>query len=791
MAVARGKGTVRRDVLDRLGVPMPGPSADPQQVTADITFRLILLVRLFTLPVVLTTGVVGVDVHPVFWGIVALQVLWKGAGAIPAVAAHVRRIPETLTNVIDLSALGGLVLASGGADSPLRVVLVVVPFAGGFLESSRRAVGVGLAAFAVYALAALPDLLGGERVVLLDAEGIAISIAFAAVAGVAVARVRELATAQLTALNAARRRLLAVGLDAEDSERRSVSHDLHAGALQQLLAAIQDLEEDDPEAMRRARDGVRAAVAAVRDTVRDLHPTTLRHGGLEAAIRAALEHRTREVLNVLVGPDRNPGREAFLLSIVRELGDALATLGLDRGIVVEVAREGGETLLELGTRSPLEDPAAFAAALAGCTELVDADGGELRVGRDAAGGARVRVRLGAVDTPGDANAGTAGFSSRAELVFSLARLGALPFALLVAVVSGHPTLAFFVLIALATSYDAALVLIVLRLRRWRTPNTWVMGAATVASGLAITQQGDVTTPLAAAALSIPFLLVISFSPRGVALVSALAGIAVAVGFSPAVLDGAPGARAAAAVLAMAYGWAVASGIIIATGRTRLVERQAGLDEGRRRLLHSSLNAADAERRRLAETLHDHALQELMIAGQDLDEALNGDATALRTARVALRSGVFQLREALADLHPPALEHGGLRPALATVVERACSRRGITSSVVVEAGTEGLHDEFVIHLTRELVGNACKHARAHRVTVRVERVDGWLRLEVADDGVGTTHERLEQAVLDGHIGLAASRERIEVDGGRLLVSSAPGEGTVVVAELPAGALDVVA
>ena len=96
---------------------------------------------------------------------------------------------------------------------------------------------------------------------------------------------------------------------------------------------------------------------------------------------------------------------------------------------------------------------------------------------------------------------------------------------------------------------------------------------------------------------------------------------------------------------------------------------------------------------------------------------------------------------------------------------------------------GAHDRVVLGLVRELLENAAKHAGASRVTVRVSRQSGEIRVVVEDDGVGIADDRLDAALAEGHIGLAASRERLRALDGSLAIERSPSGGTRVAAALP--------
>ena len=108
-----------------------------------------------------------------------------------------------------------------------------------------------------------------------------------------------------------------------------------------------------------------------------------------------------------------------------------------------------------------------------------------------------------------------------------------------------------------------------------------------------------------------------------------------------------------------------------------------------------------------------------------------------------------------------------------------------SSDLIDPDAAGRRDELVLSLARELLRNADKHAQATRVTVRVALEHGSVRLEVTDDGRGLAPGRLTEALREGHIGLASSRERAEAIGGSLLAGPRDDglPGTQVVALLP--------
>jgi signal transduction histidine kinase len=203
----------------------------------------------------------------------------------------------------------------------------------------------------------------------------------------------------------------------------------------------------------------------------------------------------------------------------------------------------------------------------------------------------------------------------------------------------------------------------------------------------------------------------------------------------------------------------------------------------RQLVAQVMEAEEAARRRIAQLIHDDALQSLLAANQELHEAAPGRAQVTRAHEVVSAS-IERLREALVALHPVTLEEGGFELALGAVTRQAERQGGFEVDVDVDRQAIGDQDELLLAVARELITNAVRHSGASRVSVRLSRVDGGVELEVADDGRGIPPGRREQALADGHIGLASVTQRFGAAGGALEITDAPGGGTVALAWLPA-------
>jgi signal transduction histidine kinase len=204
-----------------------------------------------------------------------------------------------------------------------------------------------------------------------------------------------------------------------------------------------------------------------------------------------------------------------------------------------------------------------------------------------------------------------------------------------------------------------------------------------------------------------------------------------------------------------------------------------LRSSRERMLRIGLE----ERRRLERDLHDGAQQRLVSMALNIRLArakLNEDPLAaeqlLASAGSELDSALEELRELARGIHPAVLTDRGLGTALETLANRA--------PVPVELGA--LPDERLpeavelaaYFVVAEALTNVAKYSKASYATVQVERDNGRVLVEVADDGIGGADP-------DRGTGLRGLADRLAVLEGRLEVESEQGQGTTVRARIPCG------
>jgi signal transduction histidine kinase len=116
------------------------------------------------------------------------------------------------------------------------------------------------------------------------------------------------------------------------------------------------------------------------------------------------------------------------------------------------------------------------------------------------------------------------------------------------------------------------------------------------------------------------------------------------------------------------------------------------------------------------------------------------------------------------------------------------RTEIAIDVVVEGAIPRLGSDAetaLFRVVQESLTNVAKHAAAGQVAVRIEAADDELRLSVRDDGRGFDPDALPDRPSGGPsgLGLAGIKERIQLLGGTVEISSTPGLGTCLNATVP--------
>ncbi len=200
---------------------------------------------------------------------------------------------------------------------------------------------------------------------------------------------------------------------------------------------------------------------------------------------------------------------------------------------------------------------------------------------------------------------------------------------------------------------------------------------------------------------------------------------------------------------------------------------------------TALAAQEAERRRIAQELHDEVGQSLTAVLLDVKRAIDVAppevAAELELVRDTVRTSLGEVRRISQRLRPGVLADLGLLNSLSSLASDLTARTGIP---VTRGFAPGLpspppETELVVYrVAQEALTNVARHARARNVELGLSRRGDLLVLRVADDGVGGVPRATPGA------GIQGMTERAQMVGGRLEIRQRAAGGTEVLLEVPA-------
>jgi signal transduction histidine kinase len=227
--------------------------------------------------------------------------------------------------------------------------------------------------------------------------------------------------------------------------------------------------------------------------------------------------------------------------------------------------------------------------------------------------------------------------------------------------------------------------------------------------------------------------------------------------------------------------------------SHLLEQSDHLQEELRRLSRQILSAQEDERKKISRELHDVIAQTLTGINVRLANLKKGasastkdlDQNIARAQRLVEHS-VNIVHRFARELRPTVLDDLGLIPALHTFMKGFRKHTGMQVSLSAFAEVEQLTGErrtVLYRIAQEALNNVNRHAHASRVHVKFQKLDGTICMTIKDNGQGFPADYTLHSKKNKRLGLLGMRERLDMVGGKFAVTSSPGKGTCVLAEIP--------
>jgi signal transduction histidine kinase len=229
---------------------------------------------------------------------------------------------------------------------------------------------------------------------------------------------------------------------------------------------------------------------------------------------------------------------------------------------------------------------------------------------------------------------------------------------------------------------------------------------------------------------------------------------------------------------------------------QLLEQSRQMHEQLRLLSRQVLSAQEEERKKISRELHDVIAQTLTGINVRLgtlkkESVVNTEGLKQNIARTQelVQRSVDIVHRFARELRPTVLDDLGLIPALHTFMKAFREQTGIRVSLSAFAAVEELNGDkrtVLYRVAQEALTNVARHAQASEAEVKIQKLDRSISMKIKDNGKGFHEGRVLHAKKRNRLGLLGMRERLEMVGGKFVVSSTPGQGTIVEAHIPLAA-----
>ena len=213
----------------------------------------------------------------------------------------------------------------------------------------------------------------------------------------------------------------------------------------------------------------------------------------------------------------------------------------------------------------------------------------------------------------------------------------------------------------------------------------------------------------------------------------------------------------------------------------------------RHLSRQLLSVQEEERRKISRELHDVIAQSLSSINLRLAELKTESETSreilcqkIESTQILVEKSVEIVHRFARELRPSVLDDLGLIPALEAHLKTFMQETGVRVKLTAFGEIEESDNAtltILYRIAQEALANVARHAHAQNAQVSILDLNGTIRMDITDDGVGFEVDGQSCAVKTIRLGLLGMKERTEMIGGSFCIESAPGKGTTIRIELP--------
>ncbi len=229
---------------------------------------------------------------------------------------------------------------------------------------------------------------------------------------------------------------------------------------------------------------------------------------------------------------------------------------------------------------------------------------------------------------------------------------------------------------------------------------------------------------------------------------------------------------------------IISALILMSRNYRLKRSRESQEQLSKKLIESQ----EEERKRISSELHDSLGQNLLLISHEISQQKAGSMlTGKNPDRVVhmVHDAIEEVREIAYNLHPYHLEKLGLKNALESIISKVNQASEIEFVAMIDQIDKLFSEQNQIHIFRiiqESITNICRHSRAKRAIIHIEKLKDEVKVTIRDNGIGFQLRSTDSKLPSG-LGIINMKERIKLLHGNLEIQSQPGKGTTLKIRIP--------
>jgi len=224
-------------------------------------------------------------------------------------------------------------------------------------------------------------------------------------------------------------------------------------------------------------------------------------------------------------------------------------------------------------------------------------------------------------------------------------------------------------------------------------------------------------------------------------------------------------------------------------KNHFLEKQNMQQKFESEMLQTRVEVQDQTMQSIATELHDNVGQLLSLTTLTLNSVnLNDGEKAKKkidNSLALVNKSIKELRELAKLLHGEQLVENGIGQAIEQEInwlnKAGTYELKVNNQLVYLQITSPDKDLIILRLLQEIINNIIKHAQAKQIHIDTYLEKNVLHLKVAENGIG--FDPNEMKIKKSGMGLNSIYKRIEMINGKLVLNSAPGEGTSISIEIP--------